>query len=81
MLFFSPLLKFVDAFPTDLLGFHPKHDIDLSLNLYSSTHSISIPLHCKEPASLKELNIQLQDLMSKGLIELLSHLRVIPYYL
>ena len=35
------MLEFVDVFPTNLLGLHPERDIDLPINLDSSTHSLS----------------------------------------
>ena len=51
---FVPVVReFVDVFSTDLLGLHPERDIDLSINLNSSTHSISILQSCIEPLSLK----------------------------
>ena len=50
---FVPVVReFVDVFSTDLLGVRPERDIDLFINLNSSTHSISILQSCIELLSL-----------------------------
>ncbi|XP_070001867.1 uncharacterized protein [Nicotiana sylvestris] len=59
---------FLDVFPTDLPGMSPDRDIDFSINLVPGTQPISIPPYHMEPAELKELKEQLQELFEKGFI-------------
>ena len=58
--------EFLDVFPSDLPGVPPDRDIDFAIDLEPGTKPISIPPYRITPAELKELNDQLQDLLSKG---------------
>ena len=60
--------EFPDVFPSDLPGVPPDRDIDFAIDLEYGTKPISIPPYRMAPAELKELNDQLQDLLSKGFI-------------
>ena len=60
--------EFLDVFPSDFLSVPPDRDIDFTIDLESGTNPISIPPYRMDPAELKELKEQLQDLLSKGFI-------------
>ena len=60
--------EFSEVFPTDLPGLPPDRDIDFCTNVEPGTRPISIPPYRMAPTELKELNEQLQDLLSKGFI-------------
>ena len=59
---------FLDVFPTDLPGLPPERDIDFPIELEPGTQPISILPYRMAPAQLKELSVQLQDLLGKGFI-------------
>ncbi|XP_015169165.1 uncharacterized protein [Solanum tuberosum] len=59
---------FIDVFPTDLPGLPPERDVDFPIELEPGTRPISIPPYRMAPAELKELSVQLQDLLGKGFI-------------
>ncbi|XP_069148227.1 uncharacterized protein [Solanum lycopersicum] len=60
--------EFSEVFLTDLPGLPPDRDIDFCIDVDPGTRRISIPPYRMAPAELKELNEQLQDLLSKGFI-------------
>ena len=60
--------EFSEVFPTDLPGLPPDRDIDFCIDVEPGTRPISIPPYRMAPAELKELKVQLQDLLSKGFI-------------
>ena len=55
-------------FPEDLLCLPPDQELEFGIELLSSLAPISIPLYRMTPIELKELKIQLQDLVDKGFI-------------
>ncbi|XP_049388453.1 uncharacterized protein LOC125852779, partial [Solanum stenotomum] len=55
---------FIDVFPTDLPGLPPERDVDFPIELEPGTRPISIPPYRMAPAELKELSVQLQDLLA-----------------
>ncbi|KAH0646331.1 hypothetical protein KY284_034215 [Solanum tuberosum] len=59
---------FLDVFPTDLPGLPPDRDTDFPIDLEPGTRLISIPPYRMALAKLKELSVQLQELLSKGFI-------------
>lgn len=59
---------FPDVFPEELLGLPPSRAFDFTIELVPGIASISRPLYRMAPAELKELKIQLQDLVDKGFI-------------
>ncbi|KAH0671324.1 hypothetical protein KY285_024119 [Solanum tuberosum] len=59
---------FIDVFPTDLPGLPPERDVDFPIELEPGTRPIFIPPYRMAPAELKELSVQLQDLLGKGFI-------------
>nr|XP_009771167.1 PREDICTED: uncharacterized protein LOC104221741 [Nicotiana sylvestris] len=60
--------EFADVFPEDLLGLPPTREIEFSIDLVPGTQPISIPPYRIAPAELRELKVQLQELLDKGLI-------------
>ncbi|WRX31630.1 hypothetical protein QQP08_024117 [Theobroma cacao] len=60
--------EFSNVFPDDLPGLPPDRELEFPIDLLSSTAPISIPPYRMAPAELKELKVQLQDLVDKGFI-------------
>ncbi|XP_070057068.1 uncharacterized protein [Nicotiana tomentosiformis] len=59
---------FPEVFPEDLPGVPPDREIDLGIDLLPGTKLISIPPYRMAPAKLKELKVQLKDLLDKRFI-------------
>nr|XP_009765345.1 PREDICTED: uncharacterized protein LOC104216908 [Nicotiana sylvestris] len=60
--------EFPEVFPEDLLGIPPDREIDFGIDLLPGIKSISILPYRMAPAELKELKVQLKDLLDKGFI-------------
>ena len=60
--------EFLDVFPDDLPGLPLEQEIDFSIDLVPCTAPISLPPYRMEPAELKELKAQLQELVDGGFI-------------
>jgi hypothetical protein len=60
--------EFFDVFPEDLPGLPPVREIDFTIDLLPGTTPISQAPYRMAPAELKELKIQLQELVDKGFI-------------
>ncbi|XP_070025994.1 uncharacterized protein [Nicotiana sylvestris] len=60
--------EFPEVFPEDLPRIPPDREIDFGIDLLPSTKSISIPPYRMAPTELKELKVQLKDLLDKGFI-------------
>ena len=58
----------LEVFPNDLLGIPPEREIDFGIDLLSDKSPISIPPYRMAPAELKDLRVQLKDLLDKGFI-------------
>ncbi|TQD86597.1 hypothetical protein C1H46_027863 [Malus baccata] len=58
-----------DVFPDDLPGLPPERDVEFSIELLPGTNPISLTPYRMAPAELKELKIQLQELIDKGFIQ------------
>ncbi|XP_070034287.1 uncharacterized protein [Nicotiana tomentosiformis] len=61
---------FSEVFPEDLHGVPPDQEIDFGIYLLLGTKPISIPSYRMAPTELKELKVQLKDLLDKGFIRL-----------
>ena len=61
--------EFQDIFPEYLSRIPPKREIDFGVDLDPNTKQISIPPYRMAPAELKELKLQLKDLLDKGFIQ------------
>ena len=60
--------RYPDVFLEELPGLPPEREIDFTIELLPGTGPISQPLYRMAPAELKELQVQLQELVDKGFI-------------
>ena len=60
--------EYPDVFPNELLELPPPRDIGLTIELKPSTAPISRAPYRMALAELKELKVQLQELLDKGFI-------------
>ena len=60
---------FLDVFPEDLPGLPPNREIEFEIELTPSTEPISIALYWMAPVELKELKVQMEELLSKGFVK------------
>ncbi|WRX28300.1 hypothetical protein QQP08_020789 [Theobroma cacao] len=60
--------EFPDVFPDELPGLPPDREFKFTIDLLPGTAPISIPPYRMAPAELKELKVQLQELVDKGFI-------------
>ena len=60
--------EFLDVFPKELPGLPPNIEIEFSIDLQPSTTPISQAPYRMAPTELKELKVQLQELLDKGFI-------------
>ncbi|KAM2491167.1 hypothetical protein PS1_042866 [Malus domestica] len=58
-----------DVFPDDLPGLPPDRDVEFSIELLPGTNPISLTPYRMAPSELRELKIQLQELIDKGFIQ------------
>ncbi len=61
---------FSDVFPDELPGLPPKREVQFEINVMPGVDPISIAPYRMAPAELKELKVQLQELLEKGFIRL-----------
>ena len=66
----SMIKEFPDVFPEELLGFPPKREVDLSIEVVQGTIPISRAPYYMAPTKLKELKTQLWELLDKGIVRL-----------
>ncbi|XP_070676338.1 uncharacterized protein [Malus domestica] len=60
---------FPDVFPEDLPGLPPDREVEFVIDLLPGTNPISLTPYRKAPAELRELKVQLQELVDKGFIQ------------
>ncbi|KAA0066451.1 ty3-gypsy retrotransposon protein [Cucumis melo var. makuwa] len=60
--------EYPDVFPDELPGLPPPREVDFAIELESGTAPISRAPYRMAPAELKELKVQLQELLDKGFI-------------
>ncbi|KAM1432097.1 hypothetical protein ACFXTO_014661 [Malus domestica] len=70
--------KFTDVFSEDLPGLPPVKEIEFTTDLLPGTDPISLPPYRMAPAELRELKIQLQELVDKGYHQLLIQDEDVP---
>ncbi|RVW22912.1 Retrovirus-related Pol polyprotein from transposon 412 [Vitis vinifera] len=64
-----PIVRdYPDVFPDDLLGLAPQKKVEFTINLALGSTPISKAPYRMAPMELKELKIQLQELLDKGFI-------------
>ena len=61
--------EFFDVFPEDLPGLLPDREIEFEIELAPGTEPISIAPYRMAPAELKELKVQMEELLSKGFVK------------
>ena len=61
--------EFLDVFPEELSSIPLERDVDLSIEIFPGTTPISKAPYRMAPTELKDLKIQLQELMDKGFIQ------------
>ena len=59
---------FLDVFPEELTGIPPEREVDLSIEILPGTTPTFRAPYRMTPTELKELKIQLQELLDKGFI-------------
>ena len=62
------LVEFKDVFPEELPGLPPKMKIDFTIDLKPGTEPIAKAPYCMSAPELKELQIQLKELLDLGFI-------------
>ncbi|XP_027155509.1 uncharacterized protein LOC113758506 [Coffea eugenioides] len=60
--------EYSDVFPNELVNLPPQREIEFEINLLPGTSPISKTPYRMAPAELKELKLQLQDLLERGFI-------------
>ena len=60
--------KYEDVFPDELPGLPPQRVVDFCIELHPGNSPISMTPHRMAPVELKELKVQLQELLDKGFI-------------
>ena len=55
-------------FPNDIVRLPPEREVESTIDLIPGTEPISIPPYRMDPAELRELKAQLEELLSKGFI-------------
>ena len=60
--------EFQDVFPEDLPRIPPEHEIEFCVDLYPNNKQISLPPYRMAPIELKQLKLQLKDLLYKGIM-------------
>ena len=64
-----PIVKdFLGVFPNDLPGLPPNKEVEFIIDLVLETTPISKALYRMSPVELKDLKVQLQELLDKGFI-------------
>ncbi|KAM1168444.1 hypothetical protein TB2_029858 [Malus domestica] len=61
--------EFTDIFPEDLAGLPPAREVEFTIDLLLGTIPISLAPYRMTAAELRELKIQLQELVHKGYIQ------------
>ena len=60
--------EYADVFPDELPRLPPYRDVDFGIELHPGTSPISMTPHKMAPVELKELRVQIQELLDKGFI-------------
>ena len=61
--------EFMDVFLDDLIELPPDRELEFTIDLVLGTSSISKAPYIMAPIELKELKLQLQELLNKGFIQ------------
>ncbi|TYK21771.1 ty3-gypsy retrotransposon protein [Cucumis melo var. makuwa] len=78
----EPVVRdYPDVFPEELPGLPPHREVEFAIELEPGMVPISRAPYRMAPAELKELKVQLQELLDKGFIRPSCHLGVRQFYL
>ena len=72
---------FSDVFPKELPRFPPHREIEFAIDVIPGATRASITPYRMDPVELKELKLQLQELVEKGLFDQVYHHEKIPCFL
>ena len=61
--------EILDVFPEELLGIPLEREVDLSIEIVPRTTPVSRAPYRMAPVELKELKVQLQELLDKGFVQ------------
>ena len=73
--------EFLEVFLDDLPEFPPKREIDFGIEFFIDIRPISIPPYKMAPGDLKEFRENFKDLLVRALMDQVSHLGELLYYL
>ncbi|XP_037497286.1 uncharacterized protein LOC119371375, partial [Jatropha curcas] len=62
------ICDYPDVFPDELPGLTPRREVEFTIDVFPGAAPVSIVPYRMAPAELKELKIQLQELLDKGFI-------------
>ena len=62
----SSSVRVCGCFPDELPGLPPHRVVEFGIELHLGASPISMTLHRMEPVELRELRVQLQELLDKG---------------
>ncbi|XP_016747085.1 uncharacterized protein [Gossypium hirsutum] len=62
------ICEFPDVFSEELPRLSPEREVEFVIKVYPGTDPMSIPSYRMLPTELKELKVQLQDLLDRGFI-------------
>ena len=60
--------EYPNVFPRELPGLPPEREVEFVIELAPGAHPMSVAPYRMDPLELKELKVQLQDLLDKGFI-------------
>ena len=61
--------EFSNVFPKELPSLSPDRKVEFSIELVPGTNLVSVAPYCMALLELRELKVQLQDLLDKGFIK------------
>ena len=64
--------EYEDVFPDELQGLPPHRDVDFVIELHPGTSPISMTPHRMASNELQELKVQMQELLDRGFIRLIT---------
>ena len=68
LLYTPTICDYPDVFPKEFLGLPPQREIEFAINVVPGATQASITPYKMAPVELKELKLQLQELLEKGFI-------------
>ena len=72
--------EYPNVFPRELPGLSSERKVEFVIELAPGTHPVSVAPYRMAPLELKELKVQLQDLLDKGFIRSSTSPWVLQFY-